>query len=82
MIETPSGKTLDELTRLVQESMSALGLSNVLFAIRPLPFEFRNWYIDARSSAKEELSALNNVAHELREKYYLLLSDFTSPYAA
>ena len=82
MIETPSGKTLDELTRLVLESMRALGLSDVRFAIQPLPFEFQNWCIDARSCAKGELSALNSLARELREKYYLLLDDFTSPYAA
>jgi hypothetical protein len=66
----------------VQESVSALSLSDVRFSIHPLPFEFRNWYIDVRSVAKDELSALNNVARELREKYYLVLSDFTSPYAA
>jgi hypothetical protein len=82
MIETPSGKTLDELTRLVQESMRALGLSDVRFAIQPLPFESQNWYIDARPSARGELSALNTLSRELREKYYLLLDGFTSPYAA
>jgi hypothetical protein len=82
MTETPLGKTLDELTKLVQDSLSALGLTDVRFAVQPLPLEFQNWYIDTRSAAKEELSALNRVARDLREKYYLLLNDFISPYAA
>jgi hypothetical protein len=81
MADKPSGKTLEELTQLVQESMSALGLSNVCFAIRPLPLEIRNWYIDAQLSSLAELRALNTLSHELRERYYLL-NDVTSPYAA
>jgi hypothetical protein len=40
MTDAPSGKSLDELTKLVHESLSVLELSEVSFAIRPLPFEF------------------------------------------
>ena len=82
MTEAPSGKTLEDLTRLVQMRMNALGLSHVRFAIRPLPFELRNWCIETQSSVEEELRALHIVAGELGEKYFLLLKDVVSPYAA
>jgi hypothetical protein len=86
MIKLLTGKTLDDLTILVQESMNSLGASGVRFVIRPLHYEVQNWYIDAELSVtklrKDELTALASVGAELRTKYYLLLSDAPSPYAA
>ena len=86
MIEPLTGKTLDDLTNLVRESMNSLGAGCVRFVIRPLHYEVRNWYLDAELPAKQlrddEQMALISVGSELRKKYYLLLNDVPSPYAA
>jgi hypothetical protein len=85
MIELLAGRTLDELTNLVQESKNSLGVSDVRFVIRPLHYEMRNWYIDAEPAVplhEDEQRVLTGVGSELRKKYYLLLSDAPSPYAA
>jgi hypothetical protein len=77
--------TVEELTKLAQERMNALGLGNVRFSIRPLPFDFLNWDIHPHSSVQlleEERNALVTVGRELREKYYLLFNNVLSPYAA
>ena len=80
-----AGHTLEELNMLVHEALRALGLGAVRFAIRPLPFDFRNWEIDAQlptTLGERERSALSALGHELRDKYYLLLANVPSPYAA
>jgi hypothetical protein len=85
MTALPAGQTLEELTRLVRESMNAFGLGDVLFAIRPLPFDFLNWDIHPHPPTlrEEERNALDTVSRELREKHYLLLLiNVPSQYAA
>lgn len=86
MIEPLTGKTLGDLTNLVRESMNSIGVGRVRFVIRPLHYEVRNWYLDAELPVKQlhddEQIALTSVGSELRMKYYLLLNDVPSPYAA
>ena len=77
--------TLEELTKLVRERMKARGFGDVRFAIRPLPFDLRNWDIVPRHPAQlheDQRTALQAVCRELGERHYLILSNVPSPYAA
>jgi hypothetical protein len=74
-----TGKTIDELTTLVRQELDELGGSAVRFAIRPLPYEEPNWYIETelpfRKPRRDEQAAVSAASFELRSKYYLLTGD-------
>jgi hypothetical protein len=75
MDEVWDGKTIDELTTLVRRELDELGASAVRFAIRPLPYEGPNWYIETelpfRKLRRDEQAAVSAASFDLRSRYYL-----------
>ena len=79
MHEVWDGKTIEELTTLVRRELDELGASGVRFAIRQLPYEGPNWYIETelpfKKLRRDEQAAVSAASFDLRSKYYLQSGD-------
>ena len=79
MDEVWDGKTIEELTMLVRQELDELGATGVRFAIRPLPYEGPNWYIETelpfKKLRRDEQAAVSVASFDLRSRYYLQSGD-------